>query len=727
MRVKTFRQRNAISVLLFVIQGVVLLSFLANSLSLDGGMFARNEQPLIFGMELGDGGISQGNESMTWNKTWNSGTGTDAAFGVWSDGNVVYTSGYAGLQMVLTKWYSGNGSIAWSQTWGGGGTDHGMDVWCDGSYVYVIGYTNSIGAGGYDVAIVKWDVNGIYQDENTWGYSGSWERGCGIWGNASGIFTTGCSNRTSTEDIIIIMWDANLNQVWNNTWGGPGVDQGYDISGDSTGIYTCGYTNSYKNNHCYVSLIKWSLSGSLLWNETFGKTGNIDHWGFSVWCDGSNVYTFGTVLDLFSGSNRDNLLVRWDQTGKSVSNGSFGGTADDVGQGVWGDGTYLYTNGFSSSFSAGIDKFLLVKWNSSCDPLWYRTWGGSNYDQGYNVWANASAVFTCGRTNSPPADPTGDIALVKWDAHGERPAADFNQNTTTVIVGRWVGFNYTGTKGDGPTSYEWDFGTGMSATGENVTFQFGTVGTFSVNLSVRDVDGDEDFEYKNILITVYNPVPVLTQPTNITYTHDVPGNNITWVITDEGGTGTTGYTVTHDGDWVDDDPWANGSTVVIPVDGLPVGIHNYTIIANDGIGGISQDTVSVTVLNALPNISQPANIAYTFGAAGNSITWIIIDESNGTTEYEIFCNGLSRGGNTWINGTPVVINVDGLAAGTYNYTIIADDGIGGISQDTVIVAVNPQSPATPGYPMALTTGFLLLGIVLVSMRMTRTKSKTRNE
>ena len=43
----------------------------------------------------------------------------------------------------------------------------------------------------------------------------------------------------------------------------------------------------------------------------------------------------------------------------------------------------------------------------------------------------------------------------------------------------------------------------------------------------------------------------------------------------------------------------------------------------------------------------------------------------------------------------MTISVDGLAVGTYNYTIVATDGLGGSVQDTVIVSVTPTVPSAP--------------------------------
>ncbi|NMC05330.1 MAG: hypothetical protein GYA24_08970 [Candidatus Lokiarchaeota archaeon] len=101
------------------------------------------------------------------------------------------------------------------------------------------------------------------------------------------------------------------------------------------------------------------------------------------------------------------------------------------------------------------------------------------------------------------------------------------------------------------------------------------------------------------------------------------------------------------------------------------------------------DNISLAVVSGpnSPSITKPADLSYTAGQSGNTITWIITSASVGTRTHVISCNGTEFSNGTWIPSVPITCNVDGLAMGTYNYTIIALDGLGGIAQDSVIVQV----------------------------------------
>ncbi|MHA1369432.1 MAG: hypothetical protein ACTSRA_06965, partial [Promethearchaeota archaeon] len=253
------------------------------------------------------------------------------------------------------------GEQPWNRTWGGSSEDWGYSVWGNGSYLYTCGYTMSFGSGSADLLLVKWDSDG--------------------------------------------------NQVWNRTWGGSSYDFGYSVWGNGSYLYTCGYTESFGAGSADLLLVKWDSDGNQVWNMTW--SGSSSDFGGSVWGDGSYLYTCGFTMSFGSGS-ADLLLVKWDSDGNQVWNRTWGGSDWNWGNSIWGDGSYLYICGYTESSGAGNDDLVLVKWDSDGNPVWNRTWGGSNWDEGYSVWANGSYLYTCGFTRSFGAG-SPDLLLVKWD------------------------------------------------------------------------------------------------------------------------------------------------------------------------------------------------------------------------------------------------------------------------------------------------------------------------
>jgi hypothetical protein len=99
--------------------------------------------------------------------------------------------------------------------------------------------------------------------------------------------------------------------------------------------------------------------------------------------------------------------------------------------------------------------------------------------------------------------------------------------------------------------------------------------------------------------------------------------------------------------------------------------------------------------NTIPQITAPADITYEAFTTGHTIEWTITDPNVGVTNYVIYRNGAIVTTGVWMSGFKALIDIDGLAVGSYNYTIIATDGLGGTGRDEVIVTVTPQPNVDP--------------------------------
>ncbi|MCP4763309.1 MAG: PKD domain-containing protein [archaeon] len=178
------------------------------------------------------------------------------------------------------------------------------------------------------------------------------------------------------------------------------------------------------------------------------------------------------------------------------------------------------------------------------------------------------------------------------------PVAEFTASDTSILVGESVDFTFSGSQGDAPATYLWNFGDSGTSSSQNPTYQYNTAGIYTVSLTVTDADSDIDTEEKTSYIVVseepVNENPVITHPSDKSYTVGNTGNSISWTITDSD-VSSTSYTITRNSANVGTGTWASGSVVSISVDGLSAGTYTYIITALDGLGGEVSDTVVVTV------------------------------------------------------------------------------------------------------------------------------------
>ncbi|WP_455463918.1 hypothetical protein [Candidatus Hodarchaeum mangrovi] len=89
--------------------------------------------------------------------------------------------------------------------------------------------------------------------------------------------------------------------------------------------------------------------------------------------------------------------------------------------------------------------------------------------------------------------------------------------------------------------------------------------------------------------------PIITGPSDISYLVNTTGHNITWYIADKN---PKNYSIQHNYQYIETEwnkTWTENQSVTVSIDGLPIGIHLYTIIAEDTWNNRLSDDVIVSV------------------------------------------------------------------------------------------------------------------------------------
>ncbi len=103
-----------------------------------------------------------------------------------------------------------------------------------------------------------------------------------------------------------------------------------------------------------------------------------------------------------------------------------------------------------------------------------------------------------------------------------------------------------------------------------------------------------------------------------------------------------------------------------------------------------------------PVVDSPPDIAYEQGETGHSLTWNATDPSPGG--YQILKDDVDIKHGFWNSSSEeVTMNVDGLSAGSYNYTIVFYEASGISASDTVMVNVSGPTTTTSTTTTTTTT------------------------
>jgi len=355
------------------------------------------------------------------------GTETDIgnAVAIDSANNIIvvgYTAsdGADGIDLLIAK-YNSAGSLQWDRTLGGVVSDIGNAVAIDSANnIIVVGYTKSVGAGGSDVLIAKYNSAGALQWDRTLGGTGSDTGRAVAIDSANNIIVVGYtdSDGAGGSDVLIAKYNSAGALQWDRTLGGTGSDFGNAVAIDSAdNIIVTGQTDSDGAGGNDVLIAKYNSAGSLQWDRTLG--GTISDIGNAVAIDSANniIVVGRTNSDGAGGS--DVLIAKYNSAGALQWDRTLGGTGSDIGNAVAIDSANnIIVVGYTNSDGAGGYDLLIAKYNSAGALQWDRTLGGTGNDRGNAVAIDsANNIIVTGRTDSDGAGGN-DVLIAKLPPNG---------------------------------------------------------------------------------------------------------------------------------------------------------------------------------------------------------------------------------------------------------------------------------------------------------------------
>jgi len=309
------------------------------------------------------------NGTMQWNQTFG-GIANDQAYSVQQTSDEGYiivgsTESYgAGLSDFWLVKTDAEGVTQWGKTYGGIYDDVAFCVrqTIDGGYI-ITGYTDSFGAGFSDFWLVKTDTNGTMQWSQTFGGTGFDRASSVVQTSDGGYMIVGETDSfgAGNFDFWLVGTDSVGTTLWSRTYGGASYDVARSVEQTIDGGYIIGgWTNSFGTGGSDFWLIKTDGFGSQHWNKTYGWI--FDEEAYSVQQTSDEGYIIVGSTQSYGFGGWDFWLVKTDTNGTMQWNQANGGIADDRAYSVQqtSDEGYIVV-GSTESFGAGLSDFWLTK------------------------------------------------------------------------------------------------------------------------------------------------------------------------------------------------------------------------------------------------------------------------------------------------------------------------------------------------------------------------------
>ncbi len=230
----------------------------------------------------------------------------------------------------------------------------------------------------------------------------------------------------SSHGIWVLRLDSEGSVVWQNTYGGTGASSVQQTS--DGGFIVAGSIFSLGNSISSPSVLRLNSSGDVVWQKNYGGTGYDFAHSVKQTSDGGFIVAGDT--NAFGAGGSDAWLLRLDSAGSVVWQKTYGTTGDDVANFVQqtSDGGFIVAGGSNGPGGSGGSGFA---WVFRLDPagsvIWQKTYAQPGFNDANSVQQTSDGGFiVAGHTSSMVAvgffivhawvfrlDSTGDVVWQK--------------------------------------------------------------------------------------------------------------------------------------------------------------------------------------------------------------------------------------------------------------------------------------------------------------------------
>ena len=522
------------------------------------------------------------------------------------------------------------GTKLWEKTYGGISSDGGFSIELtnDGGYI-LTGYSYSFGSGNGDVYTLKINNVGNVMWSKTYdgasndiGFSikQTQDNGFAIFGQTNGL-------GAGLNDFYLLKTNNLGNLIWSKTFGGSEQDALNDgiITSIDQGFLMVGQTRSFGSGNYDGYVIKTDSLGNVQWSASYGTAYQDELWQVKETNDGGFILV-GFSCDATIEGNV--WLLKIDNAGTIQWSKKYGGTLTEQAYGVClaKDGGYTLTT-LSYSFSTN-SSILIIHTDSLGNVLWSKLYGTQSKHRipFAIIPTNDDGYITGGLIANPPAF-IEDFYFIKTDKNGNSGCLDSTINLSAL--------NYTPNVSSGSIT---------------------NTGGVAVNAST--IVSNQNLAENTLCLAICN----ISLNANISNVICFGNSNGTATISPSNGTNPYTYS------------W-NTSPIQTTATAINLTAGNYTISVTDSIGCVSDTNITITQPPLQLNVSSTSVTNTTCGNSNGAATLHII---GGTNPYSF---NWSPSGGTDSTAT-------GLSSGTFSCFVFDSNGC----EDTANVIIGSSAP-----------------------------------
>ncbi|MGB9721013.1 MAG: T9SS type A sorting domain-containing protein [bacterium] len=328
-----------------------------------------------------------------------------------------------GIFLFITLAFPGGPDTLWTEEYGGYYAEYGYSIvqTFEGNYI-VVGITESYGAGGFDIFVIKLSNDGNVVWTKTYGGPND-DIGRSVIQNTDGSYViVGKKNNygTTYDDVWLLKLNAMGDTLWTRCYGGNHNEIGYEVQQTSDGGYIIvGATRSFGSGvPTYTNgyLIKTDANGDTLWTRVFGDTLLVDDYGLSV----KQTYDGGYIICGCSGLHPqfDLYLVKTNNNGDVLWARKYGGSGQEIGYSIIeSNGNYIVA-GYTNSYGPNPSNYYLLKIGQNGDTIWTKVYDGGGDEHAYSIQNTSDGGYIIAGFTWQPVYGD-DFYLVKINANGD--------------------------------------------------------------------------------------------------------------------------------------------------------------------------------------------------------------------------------------------------------------------------------------------------------------------